>query len=199
MLNVSVKEKCKLLTERSPSEKATSCKIPTLWHSGKGKTMQRVKRPVVAKDEGWKRRQAEHRGCYEGKEGVPVVAQRKRIQLVSMRMWVRSLAPLSVLGIWCCRELWCRSQMWLWSGVAVAVVSASSYSSDSTPSLGTSICRGCSPKKQQQTNKQRQRNYSVWCYNGGYTSLWFLKPTECTAPVSLKVNHRLWVMMTWGD
>ena len=43
-------------------------------------------------------------------------------------------------------ELWCRSQMRLGSHVAVAV--AGSYSSDSTPSLGTSICCGCGPEKQ---------------------------------------------------
>ena len=34
-------------------------------------------------------------------------------------------------------------------GDAVAVAEASRCSSDSTPSLGTSICRGCSPKKTQ--------------------------------------------------
>ena len=33
------------------------------------------------------------------------------------------------------------------SGMAVAVAYASSYSSNLTPSLGTSICQGCSPKK----------------------------------------------------
>ena len=36
--------------------------------------------------------------------------------------------------------------MWLGSGVAVAAVEASSSSSDSTPSLGTSICCRCGPK-----------------------------------------------------
>ena len=40
--------------------------------------------------------------------------------------------------------------MWLGSdiavAVAVAVVKASGYSSDYTPSLGTSICYRCSPK-----------------------------------------------------
>ena len=41
----------------------------------------------------------------------------------------------------------CRSQTWLGSCVAVAVVQASGYSSNLTPSLGTSICCGCSPKK----------------------------------------------------
>ena len=33
-----------------------------------------------------------------------------------------SLALLSGLGVRCGRELWCRSQMWLGSCVAVAVV-----------------------------------------------------------------------------
>ena len=44
-------------------------------------------------------------------------------------------------------ELWCGSQTWLKSGTAMAVVWASSYSSNSTPSLGISICRECGPKK----------------------------------------------------
>ena len=76
------------------------------------------------------------------------MAQGKLIRLVSMRMRVQSLALLSGLRIWHCRELWCRSQTWLGFRVAVAVVSALSYSSDSTPSLGTSMCRTCGPKKQ---------------------------------------------------
>ena len=48
-----------------------------------------------------------------------------------------------------CRELWCGSQMWLGSRVAmaVAVVLASSCSSDLTPGRGTSIYHRCSPKK----------------------------------------------------
>ena len=79
---------------------------------------------------------------------VPIVAQWEQIQLVSMRMWVRSLALLSGLGIWHCHELWCRSQTRLGSHVAVAVVQASSCSSDSTPSLETSICHRCGPEKQ---------------------------------------------------
>ena len=50
--------------------------------------------------------------------GVPTVAPRKRIQLVSMRMQVRSLTSMSGLRIWLCRELWCRLQMWLRPHVA---------------------------------------------------------------------------------
>ena len=37
--------------------------------------------------------------------------------------------------------------MWLGSGVAMAVAYASGYSSDLTPSLGTSICHSFGPKK----------------------------------------------------
>ena len=60
----------------------------------------------------------------------------------------RSLALLSVLRIQGYHELWYRSQTGLGSCIAVAVVQASGCSSDSTPSLGTSICSGCGPKKQ---------------------------------------------------
>ena len=49
------------------------------------------------------------------------------------------------LRIWHCCEIWCRLQMQLGSWVAVAVVHASCYSSDLTPSLGTSIGHKCSP------------------------------------------------------
>ena len=58
-------------------------------------------------------------------KGVPTVAEQKRIQLASMRLWVPSLASLSGLRIWRCWELWCRSQTWLGSGLAVG-----GYSSD---------------------------------------------------------------------
>ena len=43
--------------------------------------------------------------------GVPTVVQWKQIQLVSMRVWVQSLASLSGLNIWHCRELWLRSHV----------------------------------------------------------------------------------------
>ena len=88
--------------------------------------------------------------------GAPVVAQQKRIRLVPMRLRVRSLASLSGLRIQCCRELWYRSQTRLGSCVVVAVVSASSCSSNWTPSLGSSICHRCSPKKQKQKQKQNK-------------------------------------------
>ena len=78
--------------------------------------------------------------------GVPVVAQQKRIQLVSMRMLVQSLALLSGLGICRCHELWCKLQIGFRSLIAVAMAQASGCSSNLTPSLGTSMSCGCSPK-----------------------------------------------------
>ena len=65
-----------------------------------------------------------------------------------MRIQVPSLTSLSGLRIWCCHELWCRSQTCFRSGVAVAVVQAGSYSFNSTPSLGTSTCCKCGKKRQ---------------------------------------------------
>ena len=65
---------------------------------------------------------------------------------------VQTLALLSGLRIWSCRELQCRSQMQLGSGIAVAVVQASSCSSHSNPSLGTSKCRRSGPEEAKHSN-----------------------------------------------
>ena len=64
-----------------------------------------------------------------------------------MRLQVQSLALPSGLKIRCCQGLQCRSQTWLGSGVAVALAQAGSNSSNQTPSLGTSICRGRGPQR----------------------------------------------------
>ena len=79
--------------------------------------------------------------------GVPIMAQWLTNQTRIMRLQIQSLVSLSGLMIWCCHELWCKSKMWLGSGIAVALAQAGGYSSDLTPSLGTSICHGCSPRK----------------------------------------------------
>ena len=56
---------------------------------------------------------------------VPVVVQQKCIRLVTMRLWVPSLASLSWLRIWHCHEPWCRRHgldpawPWLWCRLAV--------------------------------------------------------------------------------
>jgi len=85
--------------------------------------------------------------------GSPTVAEWKRIRLVTMRTQVWFLVSLSRLGIWCCCELWCRSQTQLGFLVAVAMTQAGNYSSDLTPSLGTSICYGCGSKKPKKSHK----------------------------------------------
>ena len=82
---------------------------------------------------------------------------------MSLRMRVWSLASLGGLRIWCCHELWCSSQMQLGSHIAVALVlvqnlwQAGSCSSDSMPSLGTSICCRCSLKNQKKKKKKKRK------------------------------------------
>ena len=76
------------------------------------------------------------------------MAQRLTNRLVSRRTQLRSQPSFSGLRIQHCHELWCRSQMWLRSGVAVAVAVAGSCPSNLTPSLWISICHGCSLKRQ---------------------------------------------------
>ena len=53
-----------------------------------------------------------------------------------------------VKGIQYCHKMQGRSQMRLRSSIAVVTVETGSCSSDSTPSLGTSVCCGCGCKKQ---------------------------------------------------
>ena len=88
--------------------------------------------------------------------GVPVMAQQEQIRLVSMRTRVQSLASLSRLRIWRCHELWCSLQMRLGSDVAVAVTYTGSCSSNLIPSLGTSICHVCGPKKKGKKNFKKK-------------------------------------------
>ena len=76
-------------------------------------------------------------------------------------MHVQSLASLRGLRIQGCRELWCRLQMLLGSGLAVTVVQTSSCSSDLTPNLGTSMCLVCGSKKQNNNNNNKIKSL---CY-----------------------------------
>ena len=70
-----------------------------------------------------------------------------------MKIQVSSLASLSGSRIWCCRELWHTLQMRLGSCVAVAVV----YSSNSNPSLGTSICCKSGSKNKWKKGRKKER------------------------------------------
>ena len=51
--------------------------------------------------------------------------------------------------------------MWLRSNNAVAVAKSGSYSSNSAPSLGTSMCRRCDPKK---TKRQKKKKNDLLIY-----------------------------------
>ena len=72
-----------------------------------------------------------------------------------MMTQVQSPALPSGLRIRHCCELWYRSQTRLGAQVAVAVAQAGGFSSNWTPSLGTSICLRCSPNK---TEKKKKKN-----------------------------------------
>ena len=85
--------------------------------------------------------------------GVPVMAQWLTTPTRNHEVAVRSLALLSGLRIWRCHELWCRLQTWLGFRVAMSLASAGIYSSNWTPSLGTSVCRGSSPRNGKKINK----------------------------------------------
>ena len=87
--------------------------------------------------------------------------RRLRTRLVSIRMQVQSLAFLSGLKIGLCLKLWSRLQIWLRSGISVAMAVVRTCCSDSTPSLGTSICHGCSSKKTK-TNKQTNKTHYLF-------------------------------------
>ena len=65
------------------------------------------------------------------------------------------LASLSGSRIQHCCEPWCRSQTQLVFALLWAVVQAGISSSDLTPTLGTSMCQGCSHKKIKKKKKKR--------------------------------------------
>ena len=54
--------------------------------------------------------------------------------------------------------------MQLGSRVVVAVVQASSCSSDLTSSLGTSVCHGCGPKKKKKMTLWKIETGVKWCW-----------------------------------
>ena len=97
---------------------------------------------------------------------LPLWLSRLRTELVSLRMQACSLASLSKSRIRHCHKLQHRSQMWLRSGVAVAVAEASSCSSDSTPSLAMSYATGATlkrkEKKKEETGKIHLDNRNWW-------------------------------------
>ena len=93
----------------------------------------------------------------EIKRGVPVAAP-EVTNLNSIHEDMGSiLALLRGLRIRHCHELWCRSQTWLGSHVAVAVAQASSCGSNVTPNPGTSFSHGCGPKKKKKKKRMKEK------------------------------------------
>ena len=90
-------------------------------------------------------------------------------------MRTRIWSLLSRSRIRCCRELWCRLQTWLRSGVAVALAQAGSCSSYVTPSLATSICCECGPKK----TKKKTIYIYIYVYIYIHINLMILKILCC--------------------
>ena len=92
------------------------------------------------------------------------MVQWKRIPLGPMMFRARSLASIRRLRIWHCRELWWSLQRRLGSCVAGAGAGAGararavagSCSCNWIPSLGTTICPGCSPAKQNRKRKNER-------------------------------------------
>ena len=105
-----------------------------------GKTKTKTKTPLAKKEN---KRLCLRKKRKKKKKGIPILAQQLTNPTSIMRMWVHSLATFSGLKIRHCHELW--SQMWLGSGIAVAVNDSCSY--DSTPSLGISICHRSGPRE----------------------------------------------------
>ena len=107
-----------------------------------------------------------------------------------LAQWVKDLALL---------ELWCRLQTQVGSHVAVAVMSASCYSSDWTPSLGTSIAAGVALKRQKKKEKkklgswiQKEKKHKFCSYR-----LHFLAtPMACGSPQARDRTHA--TAVTWA-
>ena len=109
--------------------------------------------------------------------GVPVMAQQKRIWVVTMRTQVQFLASLNGLRIWCCWELWCRPAatagvghrrrwylvlLWLWCRPSAIAVTAATALLDPWP--GNLYMPCCGPKKTKKKNhsiKYRWRSKGI--------------------------------------
>ena len=92
---------------------------------------------------------------------IPIVAFAQWVKKLkeSTRMLVQSLATISGLRMQHCFRVYQTSKMCLRTNVVMAVAQANTWSSDLTPSSGTSICQcGCEKKK-----RERKRDDLIVC------------------------------------
>ena len=73
--------------------------------------------------------------------------------------------------------------MWLGSSIAVALVKAGDYSSNSTPRLRTSKCCGCKKKKKKK-KRERERERGRVLLN-----LWWPAKSQCPQPIPISKTH----------
>ena len=90
--------------------------------------------------------------------GVPIMAQWLMNPTGSHEVAGSIPGLVSGLGIRRYRARWCGLRIQLRSCVAVALAQAGGYSSDQTPSLGASTCRGCGPRKKQKDKKKKKKH-----------------------------------------
>ena len=81
--------------------------------------------------------------------------------------------------------------MQLGSGVAVAVAEASRCTSNLTPSLGTSICHGCSPKKQKKKKKKKKKDLPRMSKTRGVEEKYFYWKNESQLPTNKAITISL--------
>ena len=118
-----------------------------------------------------------------------------------MRLQVRSLALRSGLRIRRCREMWCGSQTRLGSRVAVALAEAGGYSSDSIPSLGTSICRRSGPRKKAKTPTHKKKSLGGPAFHWRGHLKWAVAGGVCgTKPLTRGVGaNSRWPVSEWSQ
>ena len=105
-----------------------------------------------------------------------------------MRIQICSLTSPSGLRIWHCHELWCRAQIRLQSGIALAMASASSCSSNFTQAweLPYAACAALKSK----TNKQKLLLKHCLC--AGH---WFLRVRTMMTLFNLYKSHEVSVLL----
>ena len=95
-------------------------------------------------------------------------------------MWTQvwSLTLLGGLRIQHCRELWCSLQTWLWSGAVWIWCWWAPTALIRPPSLRTSTCCGCGPKRDKRPKKYNKRK------------LWKIRIISDYNGMKLEINKR---------